>query len=228
MNPDQGKEGSSRDRQTSGDDDVSGASGPWLYSVLKRLVDLAVGCFILVLILPAIPAIAVMIKLDSPGPVFFRQQRVGRFGRPFTFYKFRSMHRGAESLRRDIEQLNEQRGPVFKMRSDPRVTSVGNFLRRSSLDEIPQILNVLKGDMSLVGPRPHMPDEVAAYEPWHRSRLRVKPGITCLWQVSGRSEITFDQWMRLDLEYIERRSTLTDLRILFRTVPAVMARRGAY
>lgn len=228
MNREEREEGKAGDRPKPVEAGGSEADGPWLYQALKRLLDLAVGCLILILVIPAIPAIAIMIKLDSPGPVFFRQDRVGRFGRPFTFYKFRSMHRAAETLRRDIEKLNEQRGPVFKMRADPRVTSVGNFLRRSSLDEIPQILNVLKGDMSLVGPRPHMPAEVAAYEPWHRSRLQVKPGITCLWQVSGRSEINFDEWMRLDLEYIERRGTLTDLGILFRTVPAVMARRGAY
>jgi exopolysaccharide biosynthesis polyprenyl glycosylphosphotransferase len=207
---------------------ATAASRSRLYSVFKRLMDVTVGCAILVLVIPVIPAIALMIKLDSPGPVFFKQERIGRFGRPFQFYKFRSMHREAETRKRDIERLNEQKGPVFKMRSDPRVTHVGNFLRRSSLDEMPQILNVLKGDMSLVGPRPHMPAEVAAYEPWHRARLNVKPGITCLWQISGRSEISFDQWMHLDLEYIERRGALTDLAILFRTVPAVMARKGAY
>lgn len=201
---------------------------PWVYGLCKRLLDVVVGGLILALLIPIIPLIAIMIKLDSPGPVFFKQDRVGRLGRVFTFYKFRSMQRGAETRKQDVETLNEQEGPVFKMRSDPRVTSVGGFLRRSSFDEIPQIFNVLKGDMSLVGPRPHMPVEVSKYEPWHRLRLQVKPGITCLWQVSGRSEVSFDEWMRLDIAYIRRRNTLTDLAILFRTIPAVMARKGAY
>jgi lipopolysaccharide/colanic/teichoic acid biosynthesis glycosyltransferase len=169
-----------------------------------------------------------MIKLDTPGPVFFKQDRVGRLGRVFKFYKFRSMYREAETRKSEIEKLNEQDGPVFKIRSDPRVTSVGSFLRRSSLDEIPQILNVLKGDMSLVGPRPQMPSEVAQYEPWHRKRLEVKPGITCLWQISGRSHISFDEWMRLDVEYLKQRSIATDLSIILKTIPAVIARKGAY
>ena len=198
------------------------------YDFFKRVLDLVVGCVILVLLVPVIPAIAIMIKLDSPGPVFFKQDRVGRFGRVFKFYKFRSMYRGAETQRGKVETLNEQEGPVFKIRRDPRVTPVGNFLRRSSLDEIPQIFNVLKGEMSLVGPRPHLPHEVEQYEAWHRKRLEVKPGITCLWQMSGRSHIGFDEWMRLDIEYLKRRSWWTDVAILLETIPAVMARRGAY
>jgi lipopolysaccharide/colanic/teichoic acid biosynthesis glycosyltransferase len=199
-----------------------------VYDFFKRLLDLVAGSVILVLLIPVIPAIAIMIKLDSPGSVFFKQNRVGRFGGVFTFYKFRSMYREAEGQRQEVETLNEQDGPVFKIRSDPRVTPVGHFLRRSSLDEIPQIFNVLKGDMSLVGPRPHLPNEVAQYEAWHRARLEVKPGITCLWQASGRSHVAFDEWMRLDIEYLKIRSWRTDITILARTVPAVMARRGAY
>ena len=198
------------------------------YDLFKRLLDLAVGIVILVLLLPVIPAIAIMIKLDSPGPVFFKQDRVGRSGRVFKFYKFRSMFSGSETRRSEVAPLNEQTGPIFKMRSDPRITSVGGFLRRSSLDEIPQIFNVLKGDMSLVGPRPQMPDEAAQYEPWHRLRLAVKPGITGLWQIRGRSQISFDEWMRLDIEYIKTRSWWVDITILAKTLPAVMARRGAY
>jgi lipopolysaccharide/colanic/teichoic acid biosynthesis glycosyltransferase len=138
------------------------------------------------------------------------------------------MYREAERRRQEVETLNEQEGPVFKIRSDPRVTPVGHFLRRSSLDEIPQIFNVLKGEMSLVGPRPHLPQEAEQYEKWHRLRLEVKPGITCLWQTSGRSQIAFDEWMHLDIEYLERRSWRTDLSILLKTIPAVMGRRGAY
>jgi lipopolysaccharide/colanic/teichoic acid biosynthesis glycosyltransferase len=181
-----------------------------VYDFFKRLLDLVAGGVILVLLVPVIPAIAIMIKLDSPGSVFFKQDRVGC------------------CERQEVETLNEQDGPVFKIRSDPRVTPVGHFLRRSSLDEIPQIFNVLKGDMSLVGPRPHLPREVAQYEAWHRARLEVKPGITCLWQASGRSHVAFDEWMRLDIEYLKIRSWRTDVAILARTIPAVMARRGAY
>lgn len=200
----------------------------WAYDLFKRVLDLVAGSAILILLIPIIPAIAIMIKLDSPGSVFYKQDRVGRSGRVFKFYKFRSMYRGADEQKGEIESLNEQEGPVFKMRSDPRVTVVGKFLRRSSLDEIPQILNVLKGEMSLVGPRPQMPEEVQQYEPWQQLRLEVKPGITCLWQISGRSQISFDEWMQLDVEYITRRGLWTDLTILFKTVPAVMARKGAY
>lgn len=215
--------------------DSNGSSPPLVgvnatpaYDVAKRVFDLVVGTAILILLIPIIPAIAIMIKLDSHGPVFFKQDRVGQHGRVFRFYKFRSMHREAEMQKQEIETLNEQEGPVFKIRSDPRITSVGRFLRRSSLDEIPQIFNVLRGDMSIVGPRPHMPSEVAHYQPWHRQRLEVKPGITCLWQISGRSHISFDDWMSLDIEYIKQRGFFSDLAIVAKTVPAVMARRGAY
>ncbi len=189
------------------------------YEVLKRLFDLGVSLFGLILLLPVIPVIAVMIKLDSPGPVFFKQDRVGRGGRIFKFYKFRSMYREAEQEKRTLEALNEQDGPIFKLRSDPRITSVGGFLRRSSLDEIPQIFNVIKGDMSIVGPRPPLPSEVEHYQPWHRLRLEVTPGITCLWQISGRSHLSFNEWMRLDMEYLKHRSLKTDLMIFLKTVP---------
>lgn len=198
------------------------------YALSKRLFDLVVGSVALVFILPTLPLIALMIKLDTRGPVFFKQDRVGRKGRVFKFYKFRSMVHEAESQRAELGELNEQDGPVFKIRSDPRITSVGRFLRRSSFDEIPQILNVLKGEMSIVGPRPPLPDEVAGYQPWQLSRLAVKPGITCLWQISGRSHIGFNEWMRLDLEYLRTRSFKTDLLILLKTIPAVIERKGAY
>ena len=199
-----------------------------IYEFFKRAFDLAAGIGILLLLLPMMPVIAAMIRLDSPGPIFFRQDRVGRDGRVFKFYKFRSMYVGSETRKAEVQALNEQSGPIFKSRRDPRITSVGAFLRRSSLDEIPQILNVLKGDMSLVGPRPQMPDEVAQYENWQRLRMKVKPGITCLWQISGRSHISFDEWMRLDIEYIKTRGFKTDVTVLLKTLPAVMARKGAY
>jgi lipopolysaccharide/colanic/teichoic acid biosynthesis glycosyltransferase len=198
------------------------------YIAGKRLFDLSVGLLAFVFVIPIVPLIALMIKLDSPGPVFYRQDRIGRGGRPFRFYKFRSMYREADRRRTELESRNEQEGPVFKIKADPRITPVGQFLRRSSVDEIPQILNVLRGDMSIVGPRPPLPVEVARYQPWHRRRLDVKPGITCLWQIAGRSQIGFDEWMRLDMEYLRTRSLRTDLAIFLKTLPAVMARRGAY
>jgi exopolysaccharide biosynthesis polyprenyl glycosylphosphotransferase len=198
------------------------------YRVCKRAFDLVVAIIALILLIPIIPLIGLMIKLDTPGPVFFRQQRVGRGGRKFYFYKFRSMFVDADERKSEVEALNEQDGPVFKVRSDPRVTDVGRFLRRSSLDEIPQILNVVKGEMSIVGPRPPLPSEVAKYQPWQHMRLEVTPGITCLWQISGRSHLSFSEWMRLDMEYLKQRSFRTDLLIFFKTIPAVIARKGAY
>lgn len=199
-----------------------------LYSASKRLFDLVVGIIVLVLLIPIFPIIAVMIKLDTPGPIFFKQKRVGKNGRIFDFYKFRSMEKEAERKKEEIRDLNEQEGPLFKIKSDPRITNVGKFLRRSSFDELPQIFNVLKGDMSIVGPRPQIPSEVAQYRPWHRRRLDVTPGITCYWQISGRSHIGFEEWMRLDMEYLNSRSFWTDLVIFLKTIPAVIARKGAY
>jgi lipopolysaccharide/colanic/teichoic acid biosynthesis glycosyltransferase len=198
------------------------------YRVVKRLLDAALATAGLVLLLPLLPAIVLLIKLDSPGAILFRQKRVGQGGRLFTCYKFRSMVDNAESLKPKLALYNEATGPAFKIRDDPRITAIGAFLRRSSLDEVPQLLNVLRGDMSIVGPRPQIPSEVELYEPWHRRRLEVKPGITCLWQISGRSQIGFDTWMQLDLEYVRTRSLRTDLGILLGTLPAVIARKGAY
>lgn len=198
------------------------------YQVAKRAFDIAAAACGLLLLLPLLPVIAILIKLDSPGPIIFTQRRVGKGGHVFTCYKFRSMVRDAESMRSKLSHLNEATGPAFKIRDDPRVTEVGGFLRRSSLDEIPQLVNVLCGQMSIVGPRPQIPAEVELYEPWQRRRLEVKPGITCLWQIAGRSHIGFDEWMRLDLEYLRRRSLGLDLWILLRTLPAVIARKGAY
>jgi exopolysaccharide biosynthesis polyprenyl glycosylphosphotransferase len=198
------------------------------YRIAKRTLDIALALAGLTLLLPLVPVIVVLIKLDSSGSVLFAQKRIGRGGRLFTCYKFRSMVRNAEALKTQLATLNEATGPAFKIREDPRITPIGAFLRRSSLDEVPQLANVLLGQMSIVGPRPQIPAEVELYEPWHRRRLEVKPGITCLWQIAGRSEISFDEWMRLDLEYVRRRSLHMDLYILFRTLPAVIARKGAY
>ncbi|MGZ7042307.1 MAG: sugar transferase [Thermoanaerobaculia bacterium] len=193
----------------------------------KRLLDVAVSVFLLVLSMPAIAIAALAIKLTSPGSVLFKQQRMGLNGRIFTLYKFRTMIEDAHERRGEVSHLNEMTGPVFKLKSDPRVTVVGRFLRKFSLDELPQFWNVLKGDMSLVGPRPPIPEEVASYHRWHRRRLSMKPGLTCLWQISGRNNIDFDRWMQLDLQYIDNWSPSLDLKILLRTIPAVLSGRGA-
>jgi exopolysaccharide biosynthesis polyprenyl glycosylphosphotransferase len=194
----------------------------------KRFLDLVVSVAALVIVLPFVPFIALAIRFDSPGPLLYRSVRLGRHGRPFVFYKFRSMVVGAHESARYVRHLNEIEGPVFKIAHDPRVTRVGRVLRRTSIDELPQLWNVLRGDMTLVGPRPPIPEEVEAYQPWQRLRLEVKPGITCLWQVSGRSKLGFEEWMRLDIQYIQAMSLQTDLKILLRTIPAVLSREGAY
>ncbi len=194
----------------------------------KRAIDIAGALIGLVLAAPIIVLAAILIKLDSEGAVFYRQVRLGLKQKPFVFYKLRSMHNGAHASRHKILHLNEVDGPVFKMTNDPRITRVGRFIRKTSIDELPQLINVLRGDMSLVGPRPPLAEEVAKYEPWQRRRLDVKPGVSCLWQISGRSTLGFDEWMRLDMEYIRRMSFRLDLHILLRTIPAVLSGRGAF
>ena len=194
----------------------------------KRVLDLTLGSIACVPALPLIALAAVAIKLDSRGPVFHRAVRVGRGGRKFTFLKLRSMQVGAEELRGLLLHLNQAPGPAFKLHNDPRVTRVGRWLRKLSLDELPQLLHVLQGHMSLVGPRPPFPEEVERYEPWMLRRLSVRPGLTCLWQVHGRSDLSFEEWMRLDIEYVNRLSFWLDLRILALTLPAVVSARGAY
>jgi exopolysaccharide biosynthesis polyprenyl glycosylphosphotransferase len=194
----------------------------------KRVIDVVLSVVGLILGFPLACLIALAIKLDSPGPVLFKQVRVGQGAKPFLFYKFRSMFVGAEGIKKEFLHLNQMDGPVFKLLDDPRITRVGRFLRKSSLDEFPQLFNVLRGEMSLVGPRPPVPEEVRLYEPWQMRRLAVKPGLTCLWQVSGRSILGFDEWMRLDIQYIRNRSLLLDLQILLRTIPAVLSGTGAY
>jgi len=166
--------------------------------------------------------------LDSPGPALFSQTRVGRNGEPFRCYKFRSMVNGAETMQRQMVDLNEASGPLFKMRHDPRRTRVGRVIRRFSLDELPQLINVLRGEMSLVGPRPNLPEEVEQYQDWHGKRLSVSPGITGLWQVSGRADLTFDEMVLLDIYYVENWNLAMDLGILLRSLPAVLRARGAY
>jgi lipopolysaccharide/colanic/teichoic acid biosynthesis glycosyltransferase len=198
------------------------------YRVIKRLVDIAGALGGLALLLPLLPFIVAMIKLETAGPVLFRQARVGYRGRIFQCYKFRSMSLDAEKRKDELAHLNEASGAAFKIKDDPRITRVGRFLRRSSLDEFPQLWNILVGDMSIVGPRPQIPSEVEQYTPEQALRLLVRPGLTCLWQVSGRSQLDFDEWMQLDGEYVRRRSLLFDVEILARTLPAVIQRKGAY
>jgi exopolysaccharide biosynthesis polyprenyl glycosylphosphotransferase len=196
--------------------------------LLKRLFDVVVSLSGLLFISPVLLATTAAIKLDSPGPVIFKQKRVGKNGNLFDFYKFRSMVVNAEELRAELAAANEADGPVFKIREDPRMTRVGRFIRKYSIDELPQLLNVIKGDMSLVGPRPPLPNEVEEYGNIEWRRLEVVPGITGLWQVSGRSEISFKKWMELDVYYIEHWSFWLDLKILLQTIPVVLLGKGAY
>ncbi|MBM3860432.1 MAG: sugar transferase [Verrucomicrobia bacterium] len=197
--------------------------------VTKRVMDI-IGAVLGLLVIGPLVMLPTMlaIRLTSPGPVLFRQKRSGLHGRLFTMYKFRSMTNNAEMLRAELEAFNEMTGPVFKIANDPRVTRVGRFIRTTSIDELPQLWNILKGDMSLVGPRPPIPSEVEKYDTWHRRRLSMRPGLTCLWQVSGRNRIGFDQWMKLDLQYIDTWSVWLDLKILARTVPVVFSGFGAH
>ena len=195
--------------------------------LVKRTMDICLSGTVLLFMSLIFIVTAAVIKLTSKGPVFFSQRRSGRNGREFTLYKFRSMIPNAESKLDELQKFNEMKGPVFKMSNDPRLTGVGKFLRQMSLDEFPQFWNVLKGEMSLVGPRPPLPSEVKQYEPWQRRRLSMKPGITCIWQVSGRNEVDFEEWMKLDLQYIDRWSIWLDIKIILLTVKAVLTGRGA-
>ena len=197
--------------------------------ITKRALDIIGSGLGLLLLSPVFIGIAIAVKLSSPGPVFFNQIRVGRYGRHFTFYKFRSMRQDAEALKEQLMEHNESAdGVIFKMKNDPRITRVGRFLRRTSLDELPQLWNVFIGDMSLVGPRPPVPKEVQEYTLEDRKRLDVIPGITCLWQIKGRSEIPFNEQVRLDKEYILAPSLWKDIVILLKTIPAIIGGKGAY
>ncbi len=201
---------------------------PRAYEIAKRAMDVVLALALLVLLAPLMLLVAAAVKLTSRGGVIFRQSRAGINGRPFVMYKFRTMHVGAEDARGEILHLNEKDGPVFKIARDPRLTPVGGLLRRSSLDELPQLINVLRGQMSLVGPRPLWMPEAQRTVGQARLRMAVKPGLTCLWQVSGRSELSYHEWVKLDLHYVRNRGMLLDLAILLQTVPAVISARGAY
>ncbi len=196
--------------------------------LFKRALDLAISGTALILISPVYLILSLIIKLSSPGPVYFVQERCGLNGRTFKLYKFRTMVQDAEARLKDLLIYNEMKGHAFKMENDPRITKIGKFLRKFSLDELPQLWNVFHGDMSLVGPRPPLPREVRRYDAWHQRRLSMRPGITCLWQVGGRNRIRdFDEWVRMDLQYIDNWSLYLDLKIMLKTIPAVLSTSGA-
>jgi lipopolysaccharide/colanic/teichoic acid biosynthesis glycosyltransferase len=195
---------------------------------MKRSIDLILGTLAILALSPILLTVALAIKLTSPGPILHRQIRIGQDGTPFTFLKFRSMYTDAEARKAELDQHNEATGPIFKIKDDPRITSVGRIIRKLSIDETPQLLHVLSGRMSLVGPRPHLPEEVAAYTGLAHRRLAVKPGITGIWQVSGRSDLDFDTWIELDLHYLDTWNLTLDLKLLIRTISAVITGKGAY
>lgn len=193
----------------------------------KRVIDIIGSVLLLVLLSPVLLGLALAVWLSSPGPALYRWEVVGKGGRPFVGYKFRSMHRDADQLKRALEHMNERRGPVFKVTNDPRATPLGRWMRRYSLDELPQLYSVLKGDMSLVGPRPPLITEYARFSEFQKQKLAVKPGITCLWQINGRNQVNdFDEWVRMDLEYIRTWSLWLDLKILLKTTREVFAGSG--
>ena len=194
---------------------------------LKRLIDIAASSVALIILSPLLLGVAAAIKISSPGPVLFKQKRVGLHHTTFNLLKFRSMVVDAEALKDKLMTTNEQTGPVFKMKNDPRITAIGRFIRKYSIDELPQLINILRGDMTIVGPRPALHKEVAQYKAWQRRRLSVRPGLTCYWQVSGRNSIGFEEWMRLDLRYVDNWSLAVDMQLILQTFPAVLAGRGA-
>ena len=198
------------------------------YEIIKRLIDIVCSFVGILALSPLFIVIAIIIKLTSKGPVFFSQKRVGKYGREFDMYKFRSMVVNAEELKEKLAAQNEMSGPMFKMKDDPRVTKVGKFIRKTSIDELPQLWNVFKGDMSLVGPRPSLPKEVAQFEEWMHKRLDVKPGLTCYWQVSGRNNIDFEDWMKLDIRYVKERNLWIDIKLIFKTVFVLFGDKNAH
>ncbi|MEG2353335.1 MAG: sugar transferase [Clostridium sp.] len=198
-----------------------------MYIILKRIIDCIFSVLGLIILSPVFFIISIIIKIDSKGPVLFKQIRVGKNGAEFGMYKFRSMVIDAESQLEKLRNKNEMSGPMFKMKEDPRITKVGKFIRKTSIDELPQLLNVIKGEMSLVGPRPSLPKEVSQFDERYMKRLIVKPGLTCYWQVSGRNNIEFEEWMELDLKYIRERSTWIDMKLIFKTVLVMFKSDGA-
>lgn len=198
-----------------------------LYEVIKRIIDIVASFTGLILLSPLILIVSMLIKLESKGEVIFKQKRVGLNGKEFYMYKFRSMVINAEELKEQLESQNEMSGPMFKIKDDPRITKVGKFIRKTSIDELPQLINVIKGDMSLVGPRPSLPKEVKKFEQWMMERLEVKPGLTCIWQISGRNNIDFEDWMKLDISYVEDRNLWIDIKLIFKTIFVLFGDKNA-
>ena len=187
------------------------------YLISKRITDIVLSSIGLLLLSPILIIVAIAIKIDSRGPIIFKQDRVGKDGKIFSMYKFRSMVVNAEELKQQLQSQNEMSGPMFKIKNDPRITKIGRFIRKTSIDELPQLLNVIKGDMSLVGPRPSLPKEVSQFKPWMKERLLVKPGLTCFWQVMGRNNISFEEWMKLDIKYVHEMNYWLDIKLIFKT-----------
>lgn len=199
-----------------------------IYLFFKRAMDIVGSAIGLILLSPLFILVALAIKVEDPkGKVFFAQKRCGKNNKPFQMYKFRSMVSNAEELLEELMEQNEMDGPVFKIKEDPRITRVGKFIRKTSIDELPQLFNILMGDMSIVGPRPAIPHEVAEYNDYQKQRLLVKPGLTCIWQVSGRNSIGFDEWIDMDLEYIEKRNLWMDIKLIFKTVGVLFGDENA-
>ncbi|MBU3142597.1 sugar transferase [Clostridium sp. CF012] len=197
------------------------------YFIFKRIIDIVGALCGILLLSPLMVVVSIWIKLDSVGPAFFSQERVGQYGRGFMMYKFRSMCSDAESLVEELQEKNEVLGPMFKIKKDPRITKIGRFIRKTSIDELPQLFNILKGEMSLVGPRPSLPREVAQFTSFQKQRLIGKPGLTCYWQVMGRSSLGFEEWMELDIKYIEDRSLWVDVKLIFKTFRVLFGDRNA-
>ena len=199
-----------------------------VYEIFKRIIDIIGAGLGLILLSPIIAIVACAVKVTSKGPIFFSQKRVGKNGELFEMYKFRSMVVNAEELKENLEDQNEMSGPMFKIKDDPRVTKVGKFIRKTSIDELPQLWNILKGDMSLVGPRPSLPKEVEQFDNWMFKRLSVRPGLTCYWQVSGRNNIDFEDWMKLDVKYVEERNIWIDIKLIFKTIFVLFGDKNAF
>ena len=199
-----------------------------VYEIFKRIIDIIGAGLGLILLSPIIAIVACAVKVTSKGPIFFSQKRVGKNGELFEMYKFRSMVVNAEELKGNLEDQNEMSGPMFKIKDDPRITKVGKFIRKTSIDELPQLWNVLKGDMSLVGPRPSLPKEVEQFDNWMFKRLSVRPGLTCYWQVSGRNNIDFEDWMKLDVKYVDERNIWIDIKLIFKTVFVLFGDKNAH
>lgn len=202
-------------------------SGNLFYESIKRVSDIILSIIGLVFTMPILIIIAILIKIEDGGDILFKQIRIGKNGKKFNMYKFRSMRPDAEEIKKQLMEHNEMSGPMFKIKNDPRITKIGRFIRKTSIDELPQLINIIKGDMSIVGPRPSLPNEVEAFEPWMMERLSVRPGLTCYWQVGGRNSIGFEDWMRLDIKYIEERNLWIDIKLIFKTFSVLVGDENA-